>query len=153
MTEKENMLAFCAELMLEMTPDEADALLTILSDDEREVLVSEIFRQLHRDRAERVARSRERRLGMLIAPSVMLNLKSDKGGATVKYRGRVHHFDNMERALAFCECVRDVEESLYAGLGKKLSPVATYKREYPRAVDMLYPAVIKKTVTLCVEFV
>jgi len=139
-------LAEIAEEMLALSIEDAEEMLDILDEGEREDVVSEIIRALHRRQAAYGRRRGQRRAAMLIAPKVMLNMERRGGEIRVRHEGRVHSFENTERALVFCDCVRELAV-------KMAMPCATYRREYPSAVDVLYPEVIKKKVILCVKLV
>ena len=147
------LISNLAEELLKMNFAEAESTLDLFSEENREIIVCEIFKKLHAEKAKKIKTAKDRRKCEMFAPKIMLCCGGKKRKVDVTYKGQTHRFDDIERAFAFCECVRQLEMTLDAfGFRGELSPVVTYGVPRMNAVDSLYPRFLKeKKVFICIE--
>lgn len=125
--------------------------LIFFDEEEQDLIVDEIIKALHRRRNEKARAIGKRKNDGLLAPRVMMSCRGKgKRRVTVKYRGTEHVFEEMERALSFCDLVREIESSMFVPERVRRSPVVTYGR---RGVFLgeLVPEVFKRTVYITVQ--
>ena len=148
---RESEIVSIAEAMLDVPVKAVELGLIFFDEEEQGLIVDEIIKALHRRRSETARTIGRRKSEGILAPRVMMSCKG-KGqrNITVKYRGKDHVFEQMERALSFCDLVREIESSMFVPEGIRRSPVVTYGS---RGVFLgeLVPEVFKRTVYITVQ--
>ena len=149
-----------AEVLVDKSIPEAKDVLSFFSESEREALVEAVFEYMHKRRAERARRTAPQLRAQLFSPRIRLNLKEVRsiGKTYVKRGSKIFSFDSSERAFAFCECCRKLDEIIaIVALSKnvvprvKLTPVSTYRKNWGEPIKSLYPSYATKKVTICIE--
>lgn len=154
-----NEITKLAEVLADKSFAEAEFVLSLFGESEREVIVDAILDCIHIRRAR--AAKRAPKIGAkLLRPRLALHLRESlkEGKAYVKRGDRIFAFNDSERAFAFCECCRRIDE-LIAGAALapisqprvKITPLSTYRKNYGEPIVRLYPAYVIKKVTICIE--